>query len=574
MPRHLITSALPYINGVKHLGNLIGSILPADVYSRYLRQQGEEVLFICGVDEHGTPAEIAAENNRQSVEEYCTAMFTKQKDIYERFEISFDHFGRSSSKHNHKLTQHFFIDLYNKGHIYKKTIEQFYSEKDQRFLPDRYVQGTCPHCGYEQARGDQCDGCCELLDPAELINPYSSLSGDRAIKLRTTEHFFLRLSGLQETIEEWVKTRTWSRATQGIALKWIKEGLKDRCITRDLKWGIPVPLEGYEDKVFYVWFDAPNAYIGITQDWAEQENNPLEWERWWKPSDPQDVHYTQFMAKDNVPFHAIFWPAVLLAIDKNWKLVDTLHSFSWLNYEDGKFSTSRGRGIFTDTALEEFPSDYWRYYLLSITPESQDSSFTIEGFVATINKDLADVLGNFVSRTTTFVDRYFDGRIPQKGDGICYDEKLFQEVKLHFENLGACLENLRYREAIKEMRSLFVLGNLYFTEKEPWNLIKTDRDQTAQILHDCLFLIYCFAVACAPIIPTTSRKLFTFIGEEGDPSQIPFSFLKTAAVHFEGRKIIKAPKLFEKIDSARTEEIKNKFSGDQALRKQKCCLEK
>ena len=339
MTRYLITSAIPYVNGVKHLGNLVGSLLPADVHGRFRRQTGAEVLFICGTDEHGTPTELSAAAAGQDVRAYCNEQHTIQADIYRRFGLSFDHFGRSSSPQNHALTQHFYRRLNAVGLIDERDIQQVWSPEDNRFLPDRYIVGTCPHCRYEAARGDQCDGCGALLDPPELLAPRSAISGSRDLEVRTNRHLFLCQSQLVERLRDWVNQREgWPAWVSSLARSWLTADLRDRCITRDLSWGVPVPRPGYEGKVFYVWFDAPITYLAATKEWSDALPYERDWQRWWWQA--QDVQYLQFLGKDNVPFHTVSFPATLLGSGEPWKTVDVIKGFHWLTYEGGKFSTS------------------------------------------------------------------------------------------------------------------------------------------------------------------------------------------------------------------------------------------
>lgn len=417
MARHLITSALPYINGIKHLGNMVGSMLPADVYSRYLRQRGHDVLYICATDEHGTPAELAAKAAGLSVAEFCAQAHDAQKAVYDGFALSFDYFGRSSSEQNREITQHFARQLQKNGFIEERAIRQVYSPVDGRFLPDRYVEGTCPHCGYDKARGDQCENCTRVLDPTDLIEPRSAISGSTELEVRETKHLFLLQSKLQHEVEAWVAQHEeeWPQLASSIARKWLTEGLHDRAITRDLDWGVPVPADTWpelaaEGKVFYVWFDAPIEYIGSTKEWSDLDPANRDYKSWWYEA--EDVRYTQFMAKDNVPFHTVMFPATELGVREPWKMVDYVKAFNWLTYYGGKFSTSQKRGVFTDQALEILPADYWRYFLIANAPESDDSSFTWEHFTATVNKDLADTLGNFVNRVLSFSRKRFGDEVP------------------------------------------------------------------------------------------------------------------------------------------------------------------
>ena len=517
MTKYLITSALPYINGIKHLGNLVGSLLPADVYARYLRQQGHQVLFISGTDEHGTPAELSATQANLPVETYCKTMFETQQKIYEGFRLSFDYFGRSSSHKNHELTKKIFQKLDAEGLISERSVKQIFSVKDDRFLPDRYVIGQCPYCEYELARGDQCDGCGRLLEATELRSPRSAITPDSPLEIREAKHLYFSLSQLQARLEQWVNSCTdnWPPLTSGIAHKWFQEGLHDRCITRDIHWGIKVPKEGYQEKVFYVWFDAPNAYVSMTQEWAETKS--ADWEEWWK-NESNDIKYVQFMAKDNVPFHAIFWPGMLIGTNENWKLVDIIKGFSWLTYDGGKFSTSQQRGIFTDTALELFPADYWRYYLLTIVPESTDSDFTFSHFAATVNKDLADILGNFINRFEALLKRYWNNCIPISNPDTEFN--LPTKCKEIIADFQTNLEALSFRKAIHALRNLWSLGNEYIAAAEPWKVVKSDFDRASAIMVTCYNLLRLIAVASSPIVPTISERLFTFLSCDSNPATL------------------------------------------------------
>lgn len=556
----LITSALPYINGIKHLGNLIGSMLPADVYARFLRQRGEEVLYICGTDEHGTPAEIAANKAGQSVEDYCQQMHQVQKDIYARFNISFDYFGRSSADSNKQFTQAVFEALDRNGYIVEKELRQIYSNTDQRFLPDRYVEGTCPKCGYEKARGDQCDGCGSLLTPTDLIEPYSAISGSKDVEQKTSKHLFLKLDALQDKVATWVDAHPdWPQVTRGIALKWLKEGLQERCISRDLSWGVPIPKPGYDGKVFYVWFDAPNGYVAMTQDWAKAQGDANLWQNWWQND---DVNYVQFMAKDNVPFHAIFWPAMLMGADLNIHQVDFIKGFSWLNYDGGKFSTSQGRGVFTDQALELFPADYWRYYLLANTPEAQDADFSFVDFANCINKDLADVLGNFVNRVLALVNKYFDGKVPENTET---NNDLVAQSQRIIAAFNERLSKLQFRQALQSLRELWVSGNEYITQQEPWKLAKTDLNQAAHVLNQCLHLLKLFALASAAVVPDLAQKLWHILNLPGDATTTPIAEGLDFSALEAGHALNIERNLISKIDDEQVVALMARFSGEDKI---------
>ena len=471
MNKILITSAIPYVNGVKHLGNLVGSLLPADVHARFRRQCGDDVLFICGTDEHGTPAELGAIAAGQEIRAYCDEQHAIQANIYRRFGLSFDHFGRSSSPQNHALTQHFYRRLDAAGLIDERVVRQVWSPADRRFLPDRYVLGTCPHCGFDDARGDQCDGCDSLLDPPDLIAPRSALSGDTALELRDSRHLFLRQSLLVERLRAWLDTRSgWPPFVVSLAKSWLTADLRDRCITRDLAWGVPVPRPGFEGKVFYVWFDAPIAYIAATQEWADCTGG--DWRAWWQGD---DVRYLQFLGKDNVPFHAVSFPATLLGAGEPWQTVDVIKGFHWLTYAGGKFSTSRRRGIFTDTALEELPADLWRWWLIANAPESADTDFTVARFAADVNKDLADVFGNLVNRTFRFTAQAFGARVPEGGEPGERERALEAEIAQRVAQLRAHHEALEFRRAAAETRALWVHANAYLQHAAPWTALKSDR---------------------------------------------------------------------------------------------------
>lgn len=504
--RQLVTSALPYINGIKHLGNLVGSMLPADAYARYLRLTGHEVLFICATDEHGTPAELAARDAGLDVAEFCRQQHEAQADVYRRFSLSFDHFGRSSSPQNAELTQHFARQLDANGYIEERETKQIYSVADGRYLPDRYVIGTCPHCGYTAARGDQCENCTRLLDPTDLIEPRSAVSGSTELEVRSSRHLFLLQSRLADEIRAWIDTKDdWPVLVSSIARKWLNEGLGDRGITRDLEWGVPVDRPGFEDKVFYVWFDAPIEYIGATKEWADEDPGSRDWRSWWYEAD--DVRYSQFMAKDNIPFHTVSFPASILGSREPWKLVDFIKGFNWLNYYGGKFSTSRGVGVFMDDALELLPADYWRWYLLANAPESDDTSFTWELFAGSVNKDLADNLGNFVNRTLTFTAKRFGPAVPEGGTPGDLEEELARDLAAAVAAYSGHLDDLQYRKAANALREVWGLGNAYLEKAEPWIAIRTDQDRAACSLRTAINLIRIFAVLAAPIVPTASETI-------------------------------------------------------------------
>jgi methionyl-tRNA synthetase len=569
--RILITSALPYINGVKHLGNLAGSMLPADVYARVMRLQGHDVTYICATDEHGTPAELAAQAANKSVRDYCDEQFEIQKAAGEGFNLSFDWFGRSSGDANHALTKQFAAALEANGLIEERTSKQVYSVEDGRFLPDRYVEGTCPHCDFEKARGDQCDNCDRLLDPIDLINPYSSVSGSHNVEVRDTTHLFLLQSKMQDKIQDWVNTKgkAWPQLAVSIANKWLDEGLIARAITRDLSWGIPVqapdgkPRPGFEDKVYYVWFDAPIEYIAATQEWAKSVG--VDWEPYWRTDKgANDTEYVQFMGKDNVAFHTVSFPVTLLGSGQPWKTVDKLKAFNWVTWYGGKFSTSNKRGVFMDQALDMLPADYWRWYLIANAPESSDAAFTWEGFQASVNSDLANVLGNFVNRITKYTASKFDGKIPDGGAPSEAEAWMAGELKTRLAALTQHYEDMEFRKAAAETRAIWAAGNEYLTKAEPWVKYKTDVDGAAIGVRSGLNLAAVFAIIAQPIIPSAAAKILNALGVPDDhrnwPSADDDLLMNALPV---GLEITPPDVLFQKIEDEHIAEWTTRFGGEE-----------
>ncbi|WP_425091883.1 methionine--tRNA ligase [Tropicimonas sp. S265A] len=569
MARILISSAIPYINGIKHLGNLIGSQLPADLFARYNRAREHEVMFICATDEHGTPAELAAAKAGKPVDEYCTEMHAVQADIADRFGLSFDHFGRSSSDRNKALTQHFAGRLADEGYITEVSEKQVYSHTDGRFLPDRYIEGTCPNCGYDKARGDQCENCTKQLDPTDLIDPRSAISGSTDLEVQETKHLYLRQSALKDQLDAWIDSKTdWPVLTTSIAKKWLHDGdgLQDRGITRDLDWGVPVKRgsedwPGMEGKVFYVWFDAPIEYIAGTAEWADAHGKPdAEWQRWWRTDKgAEDVRYVQFMGKDNVPFHTLSFPATIMGSGEPWKLVDYIKSFNYLNYDGGQFSTSQGRGVFMDQALDILPADYWRWWLLSHAPETSDAEFTWENFQAGVNKDLADVLGNFVSRVTKFCRSKFGEEVPAGGSYGPDEEALIADLQTRLEVYQTHMDAMEVRKAAAELRAIWVSGNEYLQSAAPWAAFKTDPDRAAAIIRLSLNLIPVYAVLSAPFIPGAATAMLTCM--HASATAWPHSMAQALSALPAGHGFDVPENLFTKIEDADREDWKTRFSG-------------
>jgi methionyl-tRNA synthetase len=596
MARILITSALPYINGIKHLGTLAGSMLPADVYARFHRSRGRETLYLCATDEHGTTTELAAAEAGLDVATFCARAHEVQHDLGRRFGLSWDHFGRSSSPPNHRLTQQLAQQLWEAGFIEERITQQVYSVADRRFLPDRYVIGTCPHCGYEAARGDQCENCTRVLDPTDLIRPRSAVSGSTEIEVRSSKHLFLRQSLFSGRLREWIESKRnqWPLIVTSTALKWLDEGLQDRGITRDVEWGVPVnafewgpnpdgklpDIEGLAGKVFYVWFDAPIEYIGVTWEWADARaieagrpgTDEQEWARWWQLPAAADVTYAQFMGKDNIPFHTVGFPCTLLGVNERlarvggpqWKLVDQLKGFNYLDYSGGKFSTSLGRGVFMDHALELLPADYWRWWIMANSPETSDATFTWEQFRDQVNADLADVLGNFVNRICKFAESRFDGAVPEGGAPGELEARLEADVLAKLRELTGHLEDREFRRATTALRQLWVLGNQYLTEAAPWTAIKTDRDRAAVSVRHGLNLAALFGKVSEPFIPFAAEKIALALGEPfpGRWPSLDGEGVLTALP--PGRKIAAPEVLFRKVEDAQVAEWRERFGGPEA----------
>ncbi len=504
----------------------------------------------------------------QDVRTYCDEQHDLQKDVADRFGLSFDWFGRSSSPQNRELTQHFAHVLEQQGLIEERTDKMVYSIDDARFLPDRYIEGTCPVCAFEKARGDQCDNCGSLLDPVRLINAYSTISGSRNLEVRDTRHLYLLQSKLQDRVRAFIDAHAdWPLLTRSIAYKFLDEGLIDRGITRDLHWGVPVAYEGaaregFENKVFYVWFDAPIEYIGATREWADATGG--DWQRWWRTDKgADDVRYVEVMGKDNVAFHTVSFPVTILGSEEPWKSVDMLKSFNWLNWYGGKFSTSQRRGVFMDAALELLPPDYWRWYLTAQAPESSDTAFTWEQFQAVVNKDLADVLGNFVNRILKFTDSKYGGVAPSGGEPGQLEIDLADKLRDQIEQLTAALEGLEVRKAAQAVRQAWVLGNEYLQEAAPWTAIKTDPDRAAVIVRTALGLVGLYARIARPFIPFAAEKIAASVGQSDRLDTWPSEPMQTLVGQglAAGTAIATPDVLFRKIEDVQIAEWAERFGG-------------
>jgi len=551
----LITSALPYVNNIPHLGNVIGSVLSADVFSRYCRLREYDSMYICGTDEYGTATEIKALEEKTSPQEICDKYYKIHKEIYEWFGIKFDYFGRTSTPEHTKITQEIILKLYKNGYIKEAEIEQLYDEKAKMFLADRYIEGTCPYCGYNKARGDQCDKCGKLLHPTELGDPISAVTKTKPV-LKKSKHLFIDLPELQDEVEKWVEKRSeegfWSVNATSIAKSWLKEGLRKRDITRDLKWGVKIPVKGYEDKVTYVWFEAPIGYISITANYID------DWEKWWKND---DVLLYQFMGKDNVPFHTIIFPATLMGTKEPWTMLYHISTTDYLNYEGGKFSKSRNVGIFGDGAMKSgVPADVWRYYLLANRPERADTNFTWEDFQEKTNSELIANLGNLVNRTLVFIANNFDSKIPEAKNLTDEDLKFMELQKDVIAKIESELDNVSIREGLHLIVGNFAKNaNKYFQDNKPWELVKTDRERAGTVLNVLANQIRDAGILIEPYLPATSDEIFNQLNL--DVSEKKWSNLEKPLE--AGHKMGKPKILFGKLENKEIEKLKKKFGGDQ-----------
>ncbi|XP_070645498.1 methionine--tRNA ligase, cytoplasmic isoform X1 [Bos indicus] len=567
----LITSALPYVNNVPHLGNIIGCVLSADVFARYSRLRQWNTLYLCGTDEYGTATETKAMEEGLTPQEICDKYHVIHADIYRWFNISFDFFGRTTTPQQTKITQDIFQRLLARGFVLQDTVEQLRCEHCARFLADRFVEGVCPFCGYEEARGDQCDKCGKLINAIELKKPQCKVCRSCPV-VKSSQHLFLDLPKLSQTssvllcyqlaarVEEWLEKTLpgsdWTANARFIIRSWLRDGLKPRCITRDLKWGTPVPLEGFEDKVFYVWFDATIGYLSITANYTDQ------WEKWWK--NPEQVNLYQFMAKDNVPFHGIVFPSSALGAEDNYTLVSHLIATEYLNYEDGKFSKSRGVGVFGDMAQDTgIPADIWRFYLLYIRPEGQDSAFSWTDMLFKNNSELLNNLGNFINRAGMFVSKFFGGFVPEMvltSD----DQRLLTHITLELQHYHQLLEKVRIRDALRSILTISRHGNQYIQVNEPWKRIKggeADRQRAGTVTGLAVNIAALLSVMLQPYMPTVSATIQAQLQLPPPACSIlPTNFLCTLPA---GHQIGTVSPLFQKLENDQIESLKQRFSGGQ-----------
>ena len=553
--RHLITTALPYANGPIHIGHLAGVYIPADIYCRYLRAIGEEVLFIGGSDEHGVPITIKARNENTPPQAIVDRYHEMIKKSFEELGITFDIYSRTTHQIHHETATEFFMNLYKSGKLIEKTTEQYYDEVVGSFLADRYITGSCPYCGYDNAYGDQCEKCGTSLNATDLINPKSALSGNIPV-MKETLHWYLPLDQYEDWLKEWIlegHKEDWKTNVYGQCKSWIEQGLQPRAVTRDLNWGVKVPLDGAEDKVLYVWFDAPIGYISATKEWCEL--NGQDYTKWWKNGDTRLLH---FIGKDNIVFHCIIFP-VMLKAEGSYILPENVPANEFLNLENNKISTSRNWAVWLHEYLEDFKDkqDVLRYTLTTIAPETKDSDFTWADFQAKNNNELLAILGNFVNRTVVLIHKYYEGIVPEFGEYTDEERELMAKIAEFPDIIGASIEKYRFREALAEFMNLARLGNKYLTDTEPWKVIKTNPERVKTILYLSIQICACLSVLGYPFLPFTSAKLQKILNIEVRKWENggKIDLLKT------GDRINAPEYLFEKIEDAVIETQIQKLTG-------------
>ena len=560
----LVTSALPYANGPIHLGHLSGAYLPADIYVRYKRLKGDDVIYICGSDEHGVPITITADKEGVSPKVIIDRFHEANRKAFERFGMSFDNYSRTSLPIHHETAKEFFLEFYNRGMLIEKKSNQFYDEKAKMFLPDRYVEGTCPRCGNEQARSDECENCGSLYDPSELINPKSKVSGETPV-LKETTHYYFPLGKYQPALEKYVDEMNakygWKDNVLQYCRGWFKDGLKERAITRDLDWGIKVPVDSATGKVIYVWFEAVLGYISSTKEYSQIKKQPDLWKKYWQ--DP-NTKYIAFIGKDNVVFHTIIFPAILMAWNEAGKeqycLPQNVPANEFLNFEGKKFSKSRGWGIDVDEFLNLFPADPLRYTLAANLPENRDTDFYWKEFQLRNNSELADILGNFINRTFTFVHKHFDGKVPPRAKLEKIDEEMLKEIGEYPQRVSDLFEKYKIKDGVNEMMNLARDGNKYFNDSEPWVTVKSNKEKCGTTLNICLQAIYTLAELFSPVLPFSSKKLFKLLNSKPVAwSECGKSFLK------EGHQINTAEILFPKIEDEVIEEQISKLGKPETV---------
>ena len=539
MGKWIINSAWPYVNSVPHLGTFI-HLLSADVYARYLRLKGEEVIAVTGSDEHGTPIEVEAIKKGVPPKQLTDAIHKQICDLLEAYNIRLDNYTRTESPVHIRYTQELYRKVYENGYVYTQNVSLPYCEKDQRFLPDRFVEGTCPHCGYEQARGDQCESCGRVLDPLELIRPRCVFCG-AAPTVKSSTHWFFDLPKFRDKLLLLVQeNKRLPENARNFSLKWLEEGLKPRSLTRDNKWGIPAPFPGAEGKTIYVWLEAVLGYVSASIEWAEKSGKPDAWKDFWFDKQTRNVH---FIGKDNIPFHVIIFPSLLLATHEDYVLPWQVSSTEFILFNGQKFSKSKKVGVWIDEALKVAPAEYWRYVLIAIRPETRDANFTWRDFESHVNSELNDVLGNFVHRTLTFVNNYFDSKIPEPQELDSKDEALKNRIESSPSKVSQLFDQFQLRSALGEIIELARAGNQYLSEREPWHLVKTDRAKTATTLYFATQLVRSIGILISPFLPETAQHIRTQLNLTGEEGWWDAGTLALKAGHAIG----KAMPLFHKV---------------------------
>jgi methionyl-tRNA synthetase len=563
--RILITAALPYANGYLHLGHLAGAYLPADIYARYQRLKKRDVLFICGSDEHGVAITVSAEKEKSTPTAIIDRYHPANKASFEAFEMSFDNYSRTSLPLHHQTAKDFFTEFHQRGIVLDKKEHQLYCEKDKMFLADRYVEGTCPKCKSTQARGDQCENCGTWINQTELIEPKCKICGTTPI-VRETTHWYFPLGKYQERLEKYIEERNkrdgWKDNVLRYCESWFKDGLQDRAVTRDLSWGVQVPVKGYEDKVIYVWFDAVLGYISSAKEWASAKAIPEKWKDYWLK---EDTKYVAFIGKDNVVFHCIVFPAMLMAWNdshaEHYILPENVPANEFLNFEGQKFSKSRGWGIDVQDFLKFFPADMLRYALAVNLPETRDSDFYLKDFQARINNELADIVGNFINRTLAFTEKNYSGTVPKLGLLNKLDEEMISALKQSPTTIGECFESYHFRDGLMEIMNLARLANKYFNDSEPWKTSKSNPEHCATTLHIAIQVVRTIAILLEPIVPATSDRVWQFLNlddkikDEGWDSASEFKIK-------EGHQLNKTEILISKIEDKQIDEIIKFLEGE------------
>ena len=533
--------AWPYANGSLHLGHIAGCYLPADIFARFQRLQGNHVLMVSGSDEHGTPVTITADKENISPQDVVDRYNTEHTKNMKDFGISFDLFTRTTTENHTQVVQDIFSTLYDKDHIFEKEVESFYCDHCHRFLPDRYIEGTCPHCGNENARGDQCDECGQLLDPTDLVDVRCKLCSETP-ELKTTKHLFFALSHFEDQLTDWIDDKHhWKSSVLKFTQNWLKEGLHDRAITRDMTWGIPVPLDGFEDKRIYVWFDAVIGYLAASKEWAQKQNEPDKWKEWWENKDAK--HY-YFLAKDNIPFHSIIWPSILMGYDEKLQLPYDIPANEYLRIGGEQFSKSKGTGVWVPDIVDQFDVDAVRYYLSMNMPENKDSNWDWKDFVIKNNDELVGTYGNFIHRVVSFTQKNYEC-IPEPGSFDETDNQLVHDIEETVNQVQKSLSHCKFKQGLKQIMSLAKKGNVYFNEKEPWKDVKSDKIHCATTLHVCFRLVKALSVLFASYLPFSSQMVWEMIGETGSVHKTDWNkAIEPVKIGFE---LMKPKPLFKKL---------------------------